>query len=652
MTASHGPGEEEIVPPEAASEDALGEVPGQVVVRIDRGGGEGGGAGVAEAADTGFMDSLPVFGDTAAAAAGIESRTGNADLDSALDAVGATALWRVQGPGGQGGVADVEEGLPELSDLILVDFDPKHSTDEAIRTLRRASVVADVTPSGGFSIAMIPNDPQFPSQWGLTDVGCPAAWDTTLGDPGVVVGVLDTGCDLTHRDLSTQFANPGTNVLVTGGSAQDDHGHGTHVAGIIAALGNNGVDVAGVGWRTKLVPVKILNSAGQAVGASIAQGIAWAAPRCSIISLSVQGAVDDATLRAAMDGAQRLGVLVVVAMGNFGWGEAQPSFPAAYAQTHNNVIAVGAVDQQHHRSVWSSTQSSNTGSWIGLAAPGTNIYSTGNGGGVRIMSGTSQACPFVTGAASLIRAVAPALTAQQLLAILKRTARPLRDNPTDPVPNPSYGSGLLDVNAAVASALAIGGVVAVGAGGGGGQTGGGQTAGQTPATPVVSGPGDTTREVPAVASTTGALISVWDGIIPGREAQSLDVFVRLQGYWQRHKDAGRISGRRAFLSTTPGDSGFEIVEGDFDELAGMLNDDGHRDISILARSVMERLRTHLCINALGGGGGAGAAAAGEGAFFGPWAEVNPQAAAAVAAGAASAAKTSTPATYAKRPGAT
>lgn len=135
----------------------------------------------------------------------------------------------------------------------------------------------------------------------------------------------------------------------------------------------------------------------------------------------------------------------------------------------------------------------------------------------------------------------------------------------------------------------------------------------------------------------GALISVWDGIIPGRESQSIDVFIQLQSYWQRQRDAGRITGRRAFLSTTPGDTGFEIVEGDYAELAGLLTDDGHRDISILARSVMDRLRTHLAVDALGNGGGAGAAAAGEGgaAFFEPWAQANPQAAAAVA-GAASA----------------
>jgi hypothetical protein len=128
----------------------------------------------------------------------------------------------------------------------------------------------------------------------------------------------------------------------------------------------------------------------------------------------------------------------------------------------------------------------------------------------------------------------------------------------------------------------------------------------------------------------GALISVWDGIIPGREAQSLDVFIQLQSYWQRQADAGRVTSRRAFLSTTPGDKGFEIVEGDYAELAGLLTDDNHRDISILARSVMDRLQTHLSVDALGAGEANVAGA--EGAFFEPWAAGNPAAAAAVAAG--------------------
>jgi hypothetical protein len=130
----------------------------------------------------------------------------------------------------------------------------------------------------------------------------------------------------------------------------------------------------------------------------------------------------------------------------------------------------------------------------------------------------------------------------------------------------------------------------------------------------------------------GALISEWDNIIPGREAQSLEVFERLHRFWQSQQEAGRISSRQAFLSAIPGDAGFEVVDGDFDELGRLIGDESYRDISILARSVLKRLRTHLCVDAVSSGQGGEArgdlAATGTSPYFEPWARVNPAAAAA------------------------
>jgi subtilisin family serine protease len=160
--------------------------------------------------------------------------------------------------------------------------------------------------------------------------------------------------------------------------------------------------------------------------------------------------VDDLAMRTAIEYARGLGVLVVTAMGNFGWGEDQPSYPAAYARDLDNVLAVGAVDRAHRRSVWSSTGSSNTGSWIGVVAPGTNIVSLKLGGGTVDKSGTSMACPHVSGAAALLRSQAPQLSPAQVIAVLRSSAGALRDLVTDPVPNPSYGSGLIDAAAALA----------------------------------------------------------------------------------------------------------------------------------------------------------------------------------------------------------
>jgi membrane-anchored mycosin MYCP len=161
--------------------------------------------------------------------------------------------------------------------------------------------------------------------------------------------------------------------------------------------------------------------------------------------------VNDLTLRASMAAAQRRGVIVCAAMGNYGLTETQPSYPARYAADFDNVIAVGAVDKNHQRSIWSSSQSSNTGSWIGVAAPGTNILSTKSGGGTKLDSGTSMACPHVAGLAALIWSVTQSIGAKGVIDTIKSTATPLRDDPSDPVPNSSYGYGLIDAKAAIAA---------------------------------------------------------------------------------------------------------------------------------------------------------------------------------------------------------
>jgi hypothetical protein len=123
----------------------------------------------------------------------------------------------------------------------------------------------------------------------------------------------------------------------------------------------------------------------------------------------------------------------------------------------------------------------------------------------------------------------------------------------------------------------------------------------------------------------GAYISVWDTIVPGREQQSLDVFQQLQTYWEGRRTDGSITERRAYLSTTPGDSGFEVVEGDYQTLAGLLADESHRDISILARAVLQGLRSHLCIDAQMPEGTEGVVAAeSRRAYFEPWARVHPE----------------------------
>jgi subtilisin family serine protease len=425
----------QIVPPEmpAGAEAGRAAQPSQVIIRLATAD-----ASVARAS-AGLARDLPEFGRPGAPAPAGRSRSGVPPIDRALDDLNAQALYRI-GAGGS----------DPFADHFVVVLPPGQDVNAAVEALTDVPGIAEVSPHGTFTIAAtVTDDPLLLEQWGLLHIRAPEAWDIATGVAGVAVAVVDTGADLDHPDLAAGLGQ-GWNALAPGQPPEDDHGHGTHVAGIIAASGDNAQDIAGVAWGCTILPVKVLDGAGQSVGVSVAQGIVWAARNAQIINCSLQGPVDDLAIRTAVDFARSRGVLVVVAMGNFGWGEDRPSYPAAYARDFDNVVAVGAVDKAHRRSVWSSTGSSNTGSWIGVVAPGTNIVSLKAGGGTISLSGTSMACPHVTGAAALLRSRAGQLSPQQTIAVLRGTAGALRDLVSDPVPNPSYGSGLIDVAAAIA----------------------------------------------------------------------------------------------------------------------------------------------------------------------------------------------------------
>jgi subtilisin family serine protease len=432
--------DEEIVPPAFQETDTGdGRVPGHVYIRLN----EGAVSGVAST----NLSQLPVYNqeDPSGGVASTVTSTGISDVDTALSQINTSGLYRLVAEDTTA-VASADGTTPapsELGSVILVQFADTTPIDTAIETLQASPSVAEVTPMGWFTIALTVDDPEFASQWGLTHIHAPDAWDTTTGDASVVVAVVDTGCDAAHVDLAPILTGatfvPGTTT------SQDDHGHGTHVAGIIAGLGNNATNIAGIAWGCWILPVKVLSSGGSAVGASIAQGINYAGQNARIINCSIQGSVDDLGTRTAVAGAIARGALVVAAMGNFGWTETKPSYPAAYP----GVLAVGAVDQNHKRSIWSATQSSNQGSWITVAAPGTNILSLRNGGGTTSMSGTSQACPHVAGIAALLASFQSTITASEIWTAIYQSAVILKDNDSDPVPNPQYGGGLADAKLAL-----------------------------------------------------------------------------------------------------------------------------------------------------------------------------------------------------------
>jgi subtilisin family serine protease len=265
-------------------------------------------------------------------------------------------------------------------------------------------------------------------------IGLPAAWDLTTGDEALVVAVLDTGVQLDHPDLASRLV-PGIDVVNSDAVAADDHGHGTMVAGIVAAQTDNGAGVAGVTWRGRIMPVKVLDSMGSGTDADVAQGITWAADHgADVVNLSLGGPGSSKVLQAAVDHAVAKGAVVVAAAGNESTDE--PHWPAAA----NGVVAVGATTANNTLASFS-----NFGAWVDLVAPGVGIASTALGGGYATASGTSFSSPIVAGVAALARAADPAASAADIAARLSLGAADLGLPGVDLL----FGAGLVDALAMV-----------------------------------------------------------------------------------------------------------------------------------------------------------------------------------------------------------
>jgi thermitase len=255
----------------------------------------------------------------------------------------------------------------------------------------KVAAKAKPRPAAAAPAGLVPNDPLWPASWSLAKVRAPLAWRATTGSPEIVVAVLDTGVDATHPDLAGAVL-PGWNTVDDSPDAGDDHGHGTAVAGVIAARGNNGIGAAGVCWRCSILPVKVIGRDGSGTASDVAEGIVWAADRgAAVINLSFVLSGHDDGVASALAYARARGALVVAAAGNGGGGD--PTFPAS----HPGVVGVSATDGVDARYAWSSH-----GPWVAVAAPGCS-QSTTLGGGYGEMCGTSSSTALVSGVAALVR---------------------------------------------------------------------------------------------------------------------------------------------------------------------------------------------------------------------------------------------------------
>ncbi|NPV56852.1 MAG: peptidase S8 [Anaerolineae bacterium] len=241
------------------------------------------------------------------------------------------------------------------------------------------------------TLEVIPNDPWYPDEWGLRAIGATAAWEISTGTAGVTIAIVDTGVAFSHPDLAGKLI-AGYDFVNDDTSADDDNGHGTHVAGIAAAISNNGAGVSGVSWGAMIMPVKCLAHDGYGSYADVANGIMYAADNgADIINLSLGGSGTSATLQSAVEYAYAHGAVLVGASGNT--GSSVVDIPARYPE----VIAVSAMTSSYQVAGFS-----NYGAEVDFTAPGVSILSTYPASTVAYDSGTSMAAPFVSGAIAVI----------------------------------------------------------------------------------------------------------------------------------------------------------------------------------------------------------------------------------------------------------
>lgn len=324
---------------------------------------------------------------------------------------------------------------------VLYKTNGQFEAERIVEMIKGNALVKGAELDNVYRIFAVPNDTYYAGyQYAPQVTNCEGAWDVSTGNSSLTVAVVDTGINGLHSELAGRVIAGYDYVSVTAISANsnsDDNGHGTHCAGIIGAAGNNGSGIAGVVWNVKLMPVKVLDSAGSGSNSQITAGIVYAvANGADVISMSLGGAEYSMAMADAVNYALSNGVVVIVAMGND--QRALINYPAYYP----GVIAVGSTNAKDEISSFSTT-----GNHISVSAPGDNIYSlssTDNNGYV-CLSGTSMATPFVSGLAALLLSNDGTLTPPEIKSILEDSAVDLGAAGFDPV----FGYGRVDAQAAI-----------------------------------------------------------------------------------------------------------------------------------------------------------------------------------------------------------
>jgi subtilisin family serine protease len=373
--------------------------------------------------------------------------------------------------------APKEARIPELDRIykIKLQLQPNQTLEQVVKAFNQSPQVEYAELNYVVTIDLTPNDSYFSYQWPLNNIGqiypasgkynnppgipdadidAPQAWDVNTGSPDIIVAIADTGVDYNHRDINDNMwtdANGyhGYDFVNSDNYPMDDHGHGTHCAGIIAAKGNNGLDIAGVCWNAKIIALKFLDSSGSGSYANAANAFYYAVNKGADIISNSWGKNDfSQTMQDAINYAYSQGVIVVAAAGN----DNQYCFPH-YPASMEHVISVASTNSKDEKA---SSSNYGQGGSVDISAPGVDILSLrANGTSMgtvydsytTIASGTSMACPHVAGVLGLLLSKYPSLSTDEIVDRLLETTDDISGQ------NPDYkgllGSGRVNAHKAI-----------------------------------------------------------------------------------------------------------------------------------------------------------------------------------------------------------
>jgi serine protease len=364
-----------------------------------------------------------------------------------LARIGATFLDR-----NGDGVYDRFANVDPSGRMMKLDLPASTTVEAALAALRKDPAVLYAEPNYRLHATGIPNDPRFPQLYNMhntgqtggtrdADVDAPEAWNLTTGSRNVVVAVVDSGIDYHHEDLAANmWVNPheiagnglddddngviddvhGANLLDGSGDPMDENSHGTHCAGIVGAVGDNGVGVAGVAWNVSLMAIKFLDATaggtleGAVASLDYALGMKNAGVNLRVLSNSWAGGDFFQSLYDAIEATNAAGMLFVASSANnFGNdNDVNPVFPSSYDNA--NILSAAATDHDDEVAAFSNIGPTT----VDLAAPGDAVLSTVLHNGYGFKSGTSMSTPLVAGAAALLLSVRPSLTTAEVKELL------------------------------------------------------------------------------------------------------------------------------------------------------------------------------------------------------------------------------------------